>query len=52
MGPGMMNGPIGGPGFSPFRPILWFASLVLIIGGGALLVFYLVRNAKSFSPSR
>ena len=52
MGPGMMGGMMGGYGygFSPFRAIFWFASWALVIGGGALLVVYLVRNAKS-SPA-
>ena len=51
MGPGMMNGMMGyGYGFNRFGAIFWLASWALIIGCGALLVIYLVRNAKSSSP--
>jgi putative membrane protein len=53
MGPGMMNGIMGGYGygFNPFRMVLGLAFWALIMGGVTLLVVYLVRNAKSFSPS-
>jgi uncharacterized membrane protein len=53
MGPGMMNGMMGGYGygFNPFRMVLGLGFWALIMGGVALLVVYLLRNAKSSSPS-
>ncbi len=59
MGPGMMGGGgmMGGYGsqfgfgFNPLGSILSLVFWALIIGGGALLVVYLVRNAKITSAS-
>ena len=58
MGPGMMNigmmnGMMGGYGYgyNPLGAILSLASWALILGGVALLVVYLVRNAKSTGNS-
>ncbi len=47
-GAGMMGGMMGGYGFA-FHPLGWIGMLAfwaLIIGGGALLVIWLVRNSN------
>ena len=53
MGPGMMNGRMGGYGygFNPFRAILSLAFWALVIGGVTLVAVYFVRNATSSSAS-
>ena len=54
LGPGMMSRMMGGYGygFSPVGLALGLAFGAVIIGGVALLVGYLVRNANSVAPSR